>query len=104
MRSPWQHRCRLELLAQVPTLAELGYTGFESTGWWGLFIKAGTPPAVADPLLTAIRAILQEPDMQARLRQAALEPSIETPAQVAAVMRADYRHWEALSRRFIGCD
>lgn len=91
---------RLELLPQVPTLAELGYTGFESTGWWGLFIKAGTPPTVADPLLTAIRAILQEPDMQARLRQAALEPSSETPVQIAAVMRADYRHWEALSRRF----
>lgn len=91
---------RLELLPQVPTLAELGYPGFESTGWWGLFIKSGTPAAVQDPLLAAIRATLQEPDMQARLRLAALELSSETPAQIAAAMRTDYQHWEALSRRF----
>ena len=91
---------RLELLPQVPTLAELGYPGFETTGWWGLFIKSGTPASVVDPLLATVRAILQEPDMQARLRQAALELSSETPQQVAAVMRADYQHWEALSRRF----
>jgi tripartite-type tricarboxylate transporter receptor subunit TctC len=91
---------RSALLPQVPTLAELGYPGFESTGWWGLFIKAGTPAGTTEPLLAAIRAVLQEPDMAARLRQAALEPSSETPAQIAAVMRADYQHWEALSRRF----
>ena len=90
---------RLELLPQVPTLTELGYPGFESTGWWGLFIRSGTPPSVVDPLLATIRGILQEPDMQARLRQAALEPSNETPQQISAVMRADYQHWEALSRR-----
>jgi tripartite-type tricarboxylate transporter receptor subunit TctC len=91
---------RLELLPQVPTLAELGYPGFESTGWWGLFIKAGTPPSASEPLLSAIRAVLQEPDMRARLKQAALEPSSETPEQIAAGMRTDYQHWEALSRRF----
>lgn len=91
---------RLELLPQAPTLAELGYPGFEFTGWWGLFIKAGTPAAVVDPLLATLRSVLQEPDMQARLRQAALELSNETPPQIAAAMRADYQHWEALSRRF----
>lgn len=91
---------RGELLPNVPTLAELGYPGFESTGWWGLFIKGGTPANVTEPLLAAIRATLNEPDMAARLRQAALEPSNETPAQIAAAMRADYQHWEALSRRF----
>jgi tripartite-type tricarboxylate transporter receptor subunit TctC len=91
---------RLELLPQVPTLLELGYPGFESTGWWGLFMKAGTPSTVADPLLAAIRTALQEPDIQARLRQAALEPSAETPAQISAVMRNDYQFWEGLSKRF----
>jgi tripartite-type tricarboxylate transporter receptor subunit TctC len=91
---------RLELLPQVPTLLELGYPGFESTGWWGLFMKNGTPTNIAEPLLVAIRAILQEPDMQARLRQAALEPSTETPAQISAVMRNDYLFWESLSKRF----
>lgn len=91
---------RMELLSHVPTLAEMGYTGFESTGWWGLFLRSGTPAAVADPLLATIRSVLQEPDMQARLRQAGLEPSAETPEQIAANMKKDYQHWESLSQRF----
>jgi len=91
---------RMELLPHVPTLAEMGYPGFESTGWWGLFLRSGTPPAEADLLLSTIRDILREQDMQARLRLAGLEPSEEGPEQIAAGMRADYRHWEALSRRF----
>lgn len=91
---------RMELLPHVPTLAEMGYTGFESTGWWGLFLRSGTPAATADPLLATIRSVLQEPDMQGRLRQAGLEPSSETPEQIAASMRTDYQHWETLSRRF----
>jgi len=91
---------RMELLPHVPTLAELGYSGFEATGWWGLFLKGGTPASVSEPLLTAIRAILEEPEMRARARQAALEHSADSPEQIAAGMQKDYLHWEALSRRF----
>ncbi len=94
------HSKRLEQLPQVPTLSELGYTGFDATGWWGLFLRGGTPAPVADHLRAAVRAILQEPDMQVRLRQAGLEPSSESPEQIQAAMRTEYQHWEALSRRF----
>lgn len=91
---------RLAQLPQVPTLSELGYSGFDATGWWGLFLRSGTPPQTVAPLEAAIRALLQEPDMQERLRLAGLEPSSETPEQISAAMRGEYRHWEALSRRF----
>lgn len=91
---------RMELLPNVPTLAELGYVGFEATGWWGLFMRPETPRAIADPLNAAIRATLQEPDMKARLRDAALEATNESPEQIAATMATDFKHWEALSRKF----
>jgi tripartite-type tricarboxylate transporter receptor subunit TctC len=94
------HSKRLELLPQVPTLSELGYSGFDHTGWWGLFLRGDTPAPVAERLRTAIRGILQEPDMAARLQLAGLEPSNETPRQITAAMQTEYRHWEALSRRF----
>jgi len=94
------HSKRLTALPQVPTLHELGYAGFDYTGWWGLFLRAGTPAPVAERLRNAIRAILQEPDMVGRLQLAGLEPSSETPEQITAAMQNEYRHWEALSRRF----
>lgn len=94
------HSKRLELLPQVPTFSELGYTNFDSTGWWGLFLRAGTSAPVADRLRKAIRTILQEPDMVGRLQLAGLEPSSETPEQIMTAMQNEYRHWETLSRRF----
>ncbi|GAA5233407.1 Bug family tripartite tricarboxylate transporter substrate binding protein [Verticiella sediminum] len=94
------HTHRLEQLPEVPTLAELGYTGFEATGWWGLFLRAGTPESAAGPLRTAIQSILREPDMRERMRLAGLEPSSETPQEISAAMAREFRHWEALSRRF----
>jgi signal transduction histidine kinase len=63
----------------------------------GRHARGGHHPSI---LLAAIRTALQEPDIQARLRQAALEPSAETPAQISAVMRNDYQFWEGLSKRF----
>lgn len=94
------HTKRLEQLPQVPTMREQGYTGFDATGWWGLFLRSGTPAQIADPLRAAIRTILAEPDMVGRLRQAGLEPSSETPEQILAAMRQEYLQWEALSKRF----
>lgn len=94
------HSRRLTALPQVPTLSELGYAGFDHTGWWGLFLRAGTPAPVADRLRDAIRTILREPEMIGRLELAGLEPSSETPSQITAAMQSEYRHWEALSQRF----
>lgn len=94
------HSKRLSALPQVPTLSELGYAGFDHTGWWGLFLRAGTPAPLADQLRSAIRTILQEPDMIGRLQLAGVEPSSETPEQITAAMQNEYRHWEALGRRF----
>jgi tripartite-type tricarboxylate transporter receptor subunit TctC len=37
----------------VPTLAELGYRGFDLSGWFGLFAPSGTPPAVIERLRRA---------------------------------------------------
>ena len=34
---------RNQFIAQVPTVAESGFTGFEAYAWWGIFAPAGTP-------------------------------------------------------------
>jgi tripartite-type tricarboxylate transporter receptor subunit TctC len=41
----------------VPTIAETGYPGFETTAWWGVFAPAGMPDALTTPLVAEIARI-----------------------------------------------
>src|SRR4029079_14403711 len=41
---------RLRDLPEVPTIAELGYPGYEIRSWQGVFVPAGTPPDIVERL------------------------------------------------------
>ena len=71
---------RSALLPDVPTIAESGFPGFQSYDWNGLFAPAGTPPAVVERISHAVKAVLEEPQIQARLKDLGLELVGSTPA------------------------
>jgi len=87
---------RSKLLPQVPSFAELGYAGFEPLGWVAAFAPAGTPDAIVDRLSDEIGRIVRLPDVNARLYQLGTEPVGSTPAELAAILKADYRQWAKL--------
>jgi tripartite-type tricarboxylate transporter receptor subunit TctC len=62
-------------LADVPTFTEAGLAGFEANAWTGFFAPPGTPEALVSPIATAIRAILGDPAVRARLEGVALIPA-----------------------------
>jgi tripartite-type tricarboxylate transporter receptor subunit TctC len=49
---------RLDVLPDVPTIAEAGVPGYEATGWWGILAPSGTPAPIVDRLSNEIKAIL----------------------------------------------
>lgn len=51
----------------VPTIAESGYSGFETTAWWGLFAPAGLSPAVTTALSNAAGQVAQSKDFTGKL-------------------------------------
>ena len=57
---------RLPQLPDVPTLAEAGVTGYESTGWFGVVAPAATPRAVVARLQSEMRAVLSDPEVDRR--------------------------------------
>ena len=71
---------RSALLPGVPTVAEAGVPGYESTSWFGLFARAGIPPAALATLNAAINAGIAEPAMTARLAGLGIEPAGGPPA------------------------
>jgi tripartite-type tricarboxylate transporter receptor subunit TctC len=71
---------RSALLPGVPTVVEEGVPGYESTSWFGLFARAGTPPAAIEALNAAIEAGLRKPETATRLAAMGVEPVGGAPA------------------------
>ncbi|HEY4957017.1 MAG TPA: tripartite tricarboxylate transporter substrate-binding protein, partial [Caldimonas sp.] len=61
-------QARLADLPDVPTLAEAGVRGYESTGWFGIVAPAATPPAVVALLQTELHSVLTDPAVLAQAR------------------------------------
>jgi tripartite-type tricarboxylate transporter receptor subunit TctC len=89
---------RLAALPDVPTLAELGYAGMEDYTWVGLFLPAGTPPAIAQKLNEAVNRVLQSPDIRARLDTLVFEPVGGSLQEFAAYFKAEVAKWGKVVR------
>jgi tripartite-type tricarboxylate transporter receptor subunit TctC len=58
---------RAPVVPDVPTIAESGYAGFETTAWWGLFAPAKLPDALTVSLIAAIESVAGSEAFRARL-------------------------------------
>ena len=85
-------------LPDVPTLAEAGIKGVEMSTWYGLFTTGGTPAAVVDRLAAETAKVLKMSDVQKRLEGLGGEPGNMTPAQLAAMNKAESERFGALIR------
>ncbi len=87
---------RSRFLPNVPTFAELGYMEFTTNVWFGLMLRAGTPPNVMAKLLNAARAAHADPDVKTKLEALGLDVSGETGPQFAADIRKQAARWARL--------
>jgi tripartite-type tricarboxylate transporter receptor subunit TctC len=90
---------RLEALPNVPTIAELGYPGFEATNWYAFVAPPKTPPEIVARLNKAIVAALSDPGIIAQLKKLGLDPYPTTPAEADKFIRAESDKWGALARK-----
>lgn len=93
---------RLPSLPDVPTIAEAcNLPGFVSTTWYGLFGPANLPAPIVQRVSQEVTRILQSPDFQRWLveSQGISPPTVFTPAEFAAIQRADIARWAEVVRR-----
>ena len=88
------HTRRLGPLPNVPTFAEAGFPGVESSAWWALAAPAQTPRSVIARLRTSHAAVLARPDYIERLAGLAMEPVTMTPEQTAAFVKREIEKWQ----------
>lgn len=85
---------RSEFLPDVPTVAEQGYPGFESIGWFGLAAPAGTPPEAIDTLNEAVKAALGDAAVRDKLATMAVTPAPrQDPARFDAFLSGEIAKW-----------
>lgn len=80
---------RSKLLPKLPTVAELGYPGFEVNVWYAFLVPAGTPERVIERIRAETNRALQAPDVQAQLDRAGVNVFTSTPAELAQRIRAE---------------
>jgi len=90
---------RMAIAPELPTVAESGLPGFESTQWWAISGPAGMPAAVVGRLNTELNRVLRSDDMRKRLAAEGSEPAPGTPAELNAYVKADFEKWGQVIRR-----
>jgi tripartite-type tricarboxylate transporter receptor subunit TctC len=84
---------RIPALPDVPSIAEAGLPGYESTQWFGLLAAAGTPRPIIDRLYQEISSVLRAPGMKERLTALGMEVAGSTPEEFAGVIKSETEKW-----------
>jgi tripartite-type tricarboxylate transporter receptor subunit TctC len=84
---------RSKLLPNVPTLAEVGVPNTEVFAFQGILGPAGLSPAVVSKLNGDLNKAFSTPAVQKRFDDFGMEAMPGTPAQFAALSRAESKRW-----------
>jgi tripartite-type tricarboxylate transporter receptor subunit TctC len=81
---------RSDNFPNVPTLADIGYSGPPSRDWFGLFVPRGTPGPIVDRLAKEMAAIVNESNFTAQhLTARSLVSATGSPAAFAEQIKSD---------------
>jgi tripartite-type tricarboxylate transporter receptor subunit TctC len=84
---------RFAQLPDLPTFAESGLPGFESTGWFGIVVPAGTPADIIARLNAAFVTSLKDPAVVKQIRALGSEPMPMTPGEFAIFIDSEIKKW-----------
>jgi tripartite-type tricarboxylate transporter receptor subunit TctC len=87
---------RTALLPDIPTVAELGFPGFDATTWHGLVAPAGTSSEVIGTLNFATVAALKEPAVRNSLTDLGVDIVGSSPKEFEAYIKAEIPKWTAI--------
>lgn len=87
---------RSRYLPDVPTLVELGYKDVVFQDWLGVFLPAGTPPAVVARLNAAVADAVKSEAGAAGLAKLGMEQDLVTPEAFAPMVKVDWERYRGI--------
>ena len=82
----------------VPTMAEAGLKGYETSTWGGILAPAGTPKDVVAKLNAEVNKALASPEVRAKMLGAGIEPAGGSPKDFADFMQSEIAKWSAVAK------
>jgi tripartite-type tricarboxylate transporter receptor subunit TctC len=84
---------RSEALPDTPTVAELGYPGFDVVSWWGLAGQAAMPKEIVARLNKEVVALMATQEAKDRIGALGADIVTNTPEQFAAYIKSEIGKW-----------
>ena len=84
---------RVQVLPNVPTIAESGLPSFETSQWFGILAPAGTPRPVIERLYQALSRASSSPDVKKRLNAQGVEVVNRKPDDFMGVIKRETEQW-----------
>ena len=84
---------RVAALPDLPTVAEAGVPGFETSQWYGILAPAGTPDAIVRKLANEVNRILKTPEVVERLASDGSIPQGSTPEEFTKFIASEQKRW-----------
>ena len=84
---------RATALPDVPTVAELGYPGYELAAWYGVLAPARTSAAIVNPLSAELAKAVAVPDVREKLLALGIEPVGSTPGEFTEHLKKEIARW-----------
>jgi tripartite-type tricarboxylate transporter receptor subunit TctC len=85
-------------LPGVPTVASLGYPGFAADQWYGLFLPAATPDAIAQKIERDVETVTADGRLRGQMWQRGAEIRYLSAKAFARMLRADSTRWAAIAK------
>ena len=80
---------RLALLPDYPTVAEMGYAGYQSGNWYGILVPAKTPKEIIAAIHGAAVSVLNDPGIAKRLSDLGYVTVGDQPDEFAAYIKSE---------------
>ncbi len=87
---------RSALIPDVPSIAEAGLPGVDSSIWIGLLAPIGIPREIVDTLSKAVNEAVRSEDIARQMRLQGMEPLGGTPEEFAQRIKDDTARWDAV--------
>ncbi len=84
---------RAKVYPNVPTIAEAGVPGYDSSNWWGILAPAKTPPAIVTRLRDETAKILASSDVQKKFEGQGAETSKMGAEEFGRYIRTETVKW-----------
>lgn len=94
-------KTRASTLPEVESFVEAGYPQLDINSWHGLYIRAGTPPAIVARLNLALKAALADEKVLAAFGKSgvvAYPVEQQTPAAAMDILRSEFKRWGDIIR------